>query len=99
MVYPRVRIGHVTGGSFPAQIWHSFMAELKGRMPVRDFAPPESQTVVVPIDITRGCVATSSTPEEDIRYIRFRPGAEPTELCVYVPVVAPEPSVSPSVVT
>ena len=96
MVYPRVRIGHVTGGSFPAQIWKAFMTSLEDRMPVRDFEPPESETVMVPIDITRGCVATSSTPEEDIRYIRFRPGTEPTETCVYLPVPAPEPSVSPS---
>jgi penicillin-binding protein 1A len=98
MVYPRVRIGHVTGGSFPAQIWHAFMAALKDRIPVRDFEPPTSETVLVPLDITRGCVATSATPEEDIRYIRFRTGTEPTETCVYLPVAAPEPSPSPSVI-
>jgi penicillin-binding protein 1A len=96
MVAPRVRIAHVTGGSFPAQIWHAFMAAIKDRLPVRDFLPPEGNTVLVPIDAKRGCVATTATPEEDIRYIRFERGNEPTNLCVYVPVAAPEPSVSPS---
>jgi penicillin-binding protein 1A len=98
MVAPRVRIPHVTGGSFPAQIWHAFMAAMKDRMPVRDFLPPEGNTVLVPIDATRGCVATTITPEEDIRYIRFERGTEPTDLCVYQPVAAPAPapSVSPS---
>jgi hypothetical protein len=67
------------------------------RIPVRAFEPPEAETVLIPIDVTRGCVATDATPEENIRYIRFRPGTEPTGTCVYLPVVAPEPSISPSV--
>ncbi|MGH2711971.1 MAG: transglycosylase domain-containing protein [Actinomycetota bacterium] len=90
MVYPRVRIGHVTGGSFPAQIWHAFMTALDDRLPVRQFTPPGAETILVPIDVTFGCVATSSTPEEDIRFIRFVPGTQPTGSCVY-PTVAPSP--------
>jgi len=97
MISPRVRISRVTGGSFPAQIWRQFMSVMSERIPVRAFEPPEAETVLVPIDVTRGCVATDATPEENIRYIRFRPGTEPTETCVYLPVVAPEPSISPSV--
>lgn len=95
MVAPRVRIGHVTGGSFPAQIWHAFMAALKDRMPPREFVPPGGDTVQVPIDITRGCRATTVTPEEDIRYLRFDPDTVP-EPCVYTPspIPAPVPSVT-----
>jgi hypothetical protein len=52
--------------------------------------------VLVAIDASRGCVATTETPEEDVRYIRFRPGSEPTQLCVYEPIAAPIPSVTPS---
>ena len=97
MVAPRVRIGHVTGGSFPAQIWHAFMAAMKDRLPARDFLPPGGDTIQVPIDITRGCRATTSTPEEDIRYLRFEPDAVP-EPCIYTPspVPAPVPSVIPT---
>jgi penicillin-binding protein 1A len=97
MVAPRVRIGHVTGGSFPAQIWHAFMASMKDRLPARDFTPPGGDTVQVPIDVTRGCRATTSTPEEDIRYLRFEPDSIP-EPCVYTPspVPAPVPSITPT---
>jgi membrane peptidoglycan carboxypeptidase len=94
MVAPRVRIPRVTGGSFPAQIWHAFMTALRDRLPVRDFRPPSAETVTVPIDITYGCVATSLTPEEDIRHLRFLPGTEPTETCSYI-TVAPSPTPAP----
>ena len=30
------RIGNVTGGSFPAQIWHAFMSAVTERMPVKE---------------------------------------------------------------
>ncbi|MGH2686074.1 MAG: penicillin-binding protein, partial [Actinomycetota bacterium] len=83
MVYPRVRISRVTGGSFPAQIWHAFMTAATQNMPVRDFQEPEDDFVTIPIDITKGCVATSSTPSEDIRYLQFVPGTEPEDACVY----------------
>jgi beta-lactam-binding protein with PASTA domain len=36
-------------------------------------------------------VATSLTPDDDIRYIRFVPGTEPSETCDY-PTVAPTPT-------
>lgn len=77
------RIGSVTGGSFPAQIWHAFMAAVTERMPVKEFKRPTDQYVKVPIDITRGCRATTSTPSENVRYVQFVPGTEPTEACAY----------------
>ncbi len=98
MVYPTVRISRVTGGSFPAQIWHAFMSAVTERMPFRDFRDPTEESVTVAIDITKGCVATSSTPSENIRYIRFTPGTEPTEPCEYTSedFISPTP---PTVVT
>ena len=81
------RIGPVVGGSWPAQIWHAFMAGVTKRMPVRDFPQPaETEFVTVPIDVSRGCVATEATPQEDVRYIQFVPGTEPTEACDEAPV-------------
>jgi len=92
------RIGTVTGGSFPAQIWHAFMAAVTEHIPIRDFREPRRDFVTVPMDITRGCVATSATPSESIRYIKFVPGTEPTEVCVYTSTdyVSPTP---PQVIT
>jgi penicillin-binding protein 1A len=98
MVYPTVRISRVTGGSFPAQIWHAFMTAIGDRIPVRDFREPNAQSVTVAIDITKGCVATSSTPSENVRYIRFTPGTEPTEECVYTSEDFVSPT-APTVVT
>jgi 1A family penicillin-binding protein len=77
------RIGSVTGGSWPAQIWHSFMTQVTGRMPVKEFKEPKDNYVTVPIDITLGCRATDATPSENLRYIQFVPGTEPRDSCVY----------------
>lgn len=98
MVYPTVRISRVTGGSFPAQIWHAFMTAIGDRIPVREFREPNAESVTVAIDITKGCVATSSTPSENVRYIRFTPGTEPTEECVYTSEDFVSPT-APTVVT
>jgi 1A family penicillin-binding protein len=93
------RIGNVTGGSFPAQIWHAFMSQVTRRMPVREFKEPAVDYVTVPIDITLGCRATTSTPSENVRYIQFVPGTEPTTTCSYTTddYVAGTPSPAPSV--
>jgi penicillin-binding protein 1A len=77
------RIGSVTGGSFPAQIWHAFMSAVTPRMQVKEFKRPSEQYITVPIDNTRGCRATSSTPGEHVRHVLFVPGTEPTDSCVY----------------
>jgi membrane peptidoglycan carboxypeptidase len=77
------RIGNVTGGSFPAQIWNAFMSQVTPRMPVKEFKEPKDDYVTVPIDFTLGCRATSYTPSENIRYYRFLPSTELPESCVY----------------
>jgi penicillin-binding protein 1A len=71
------RIGNVTGGSFPAQIWHAFMSQVTPDIPVRDFKEPEGGFVTLPIDITQGCVAAEGTPAENIEYQQFVEGTEP----------------------
>ncbi len=55
------RIGNITGGSFPAQIWHAFMAQVTLEMAVRDFKRPVGATITLPIDTARGCVLTPGT--------------------------------------
>lgn len=80
MVPPRTRT-RVTGGSFPAQIWNAFMTGVTAGMPVEDFEQPDSELVSVAIDVTRGCVATSSTPDHLVRVVRFVAGTEPTNRC------------------
>lgn len=94
MVPPRTRI-RVTGGSFPAQIWRSFMLRATEGLPPRDFARPPSNFVAVPIDVTQGCVATDLTPSENIRVVEFIAGTQPTRKCV---VTRPEISSIPSVI-
>jgi penicillin-binding protein 1A len=44
MVPPTTPIA-VTGGSWPAQIWHQFMAPAEAPLPVRDFADPDPATL------------------------------------------------------
>jgi membrane peptidoglycan carboxypeptidase len=81
MVYPRTRISRVYGGSYPAEIWHAFMTAMSERLPLRDFAEANQEYVTVAVDITQGCVATSFTPDEYVRYIQFLAGTEPTDAC------------------
>ena len=93
MVPPRTR-QRVTGGSFPAQIWQAFMVEATRAMPKRGFREPEGAFVQVPIDITRGCVATSLTPPEHVKVMKFVAGTQPTRKCVIEePVRVAVPSV------
>jgi penicillin-binding protein 1A len=81
MIYPRTRISRVYGGSYPAEIWHAFMAAATSRMKVLDFERPAEEFVTVAIDITQGCVATESTPDEYVREIQFTLGTAPTRTC------------------
>ncbi|HEX2032154.1 MAG TPA: PBP1A family penicillin-binding protein [Actinomycetota bacterium] len=74
------RIGNVTGGSFPAQIWHAFMAEATQGMRVLDFKSPDQAYVTLPVDTARGCVLTPGTsPVGGVDYQNFLPGQLPPE--------------------
>jgi len=97
MVPPTTRI-RVTGGSFPAQIWHAFMTAATRKMPVQDFTKPESYFVDLAVDVTQGCLANEFTPTENISVITFVRGTEPGR-CTTVTGVLPAPEASvPSLV-
>jgi penicillin-binding protein 1A len=81
------RIGSVTGGSWPAQIWQAFMSPALSGTPPRDFTSPSGLTYVT-IDTRSGCVAASGTPTEYQASTPFTPGTEPTNVCV---IPDPEP--------
>jgi penicillin-binding protein 1A len=97
MVPPTTRL-RVTGGSFPAQIWAAFMAAVTEGMPVRDFAEPDDQYVLVAIDTTRGCVATELTPPDQVRELEFVIGTQPTVPCEDEEVVGRVAGEVPSVI-
>ena len=82
MVYPRVRIPQVTGGSWPAQIWRTFMVNATKDLPVVNFPrPPETGSVGVAIDIGRGCLPNEWTLPKDIGVVQYPQGSQPTEVC------------------
>src|SRR5919106_324321 len=81
------RIGSVTGGSWPAQIWQAFMSPALSGTPPSDFTSPRGLTYVT-IDTRSGCVAASGTPTEYQASTPFAPGTEPTNVCV---IPDPEP--------
>ena len=81
------RIGSVTGGSWPAQIWQAFMSPALSGTPASDFTSPSGLTYVT-IDTRSGCVAASGTPAEYQASTPFTPGTEPTNVCV---IPDPEP--------
>ena len=74
------RIGSVTGGSWPAQIWQAFMSNALAGTPPTDFTPPGGLEYVT-IDTRSGCVASSGTPSESQASTPFTPGTEPTNGC------------------
>jgi penicillin-binding protein 1A len=95
MVAPRTRLSHVTGGSWPAQIWHAFMVKATRGMPARDFQKPEFGYVTIRIDWTRGCLPNQFTPPQAIREVQFPAGTQPRERCTEPtePQLLPVPSV------
>jgi penicillin-binding protein 1A len=67
----------VTGGSYPADIWHDFMLEAVAGTPITDFEAPVG-LVTVTIDTRTGCLADDRTPDEYRNTATFVPGTEPT---------------------
>ncbi len=77
MAPPTTRIT-VFGGTWPAEIWHAFMAPATAHMPVRDFpAAPEVQYVTIRVDVTQGCLANPYTPPSHIKSYQYISGTEP----------------------
>jgi membrane peptidoglycan carboxypeptidase len=81
MVSPTVRIYHVLGGTWPAQIWHAFMVNATRNLPVQDFAKPDVNFVSVRVDVTRNCLPNQWTLPKDIETVQFIAGTEPKKVC------------------
>jgi penicillin-binding protein 1A len=97
MVPPTTRI-RVTGGSFPTQIWHAFMAAATQDMPVEEFTRPESYFVSLAVDVTQGCLANEFTPSTNVSIVTFVRGTEPGR-CTTVTGTLPAPEAAvPSLV-
>jgi hypothetical protein len=97
MVPPKTRI-RVTGGSFPTQIWHAFMAAVTRKMPVEDFTKPESHFVSLAVDMTQGCLANELTPPGNISVVTFVRGTEPGKCTTTTGVLPPPQAPVPSIV-
>ncbi|MEA2580544.1 MAG: penicillin-binding protein [Actinomycetota bacterium] len=82
MAPPTTRIT-VFGGTWPAEIWHAFMARATATMPVRSFPSPSVQYVSVAVDITQApyCLPNDFTLEANIRTLQFIRGVEPHKTC------------------
>lgn len=81
MVAPRVRLAHVTGGSWPAEIWHAFMVKALAGVRPEPFERPDFRFVTVAVDTSRGCLPNAFTVPTDVRRIRYIEGTEPTLTC------------------
>ena len=95
MVYPKVRIRHVLGGTWPAEIWHTFMTNATRNMPVEKFRKPSFGYVSVAVDIRRDCLPNHWTLPDDIAVLTFIAGTQPTRFCTVPsgPQMVPIPSV------
>jgi penicillin-binding protein 1A len=77
MAPPTTRIT-VFGGTWPAQIWHAFMAVATAHMPVKEFPTgPAAEYVTQHVDITQGCLANPFTPPSHVKTFQYIAGTEP----------------------
>ena len=71
----------VTGGSFPARIWQSFMSRALAEIPATAFTVPDVDLVTVTVDTRSGCLAGKFTPAEFRATIQTTDDAAPEEEC------------------
>lgn len=81
MVAPRVRISHVLGGTWPAEIWHEFMVKAMRGIPVRGFKQPQFVYVDVRVDAKRWCLPNRWTLPTDIKVVHVLDGTQPSAWC------------------
>jgi penicillin-binding protein 1A len=96
MVAPRVRIPHVLGGTWPAQIWHAFMVNATRGLRVERFPNPDVEYTTLRVDVSQGCLANQYTLPRDVRAVRYLVGTGPSTVCALPN--APQEIVVPSVV-
>ena len=75
------RIGTVFGGTWPAQIWNSFMTRATAGLPAESFPRGGVDYVKVEVDVTRNCLPNKYTPPGLIKRQTYIAGQEPTEKC------------------
>ena len=80
MVPPATRI-KVVGGTWPGQIWKTFMSQALEGQPPLDFPVELSDLVDVRVDITRNCLPNPYTPPALIQLQSFLRGSEPKTVC------------------
>ncbi|MDQ3772275.1 MAG: PBP1A family penicillin-binding protein [Actinomycetota bacterium] len=83
----------VVGGSFPAQIWRTFMASALAGTPVSDFRLPRSELVEVRIDPVSGLLAAPWCEGKTREMLRQE---VPAETCPQPPPPPPTPSPTPA---
>jgi penicillin-binding protein 1A len=83
----------VSGGTWPADIWRTFMTTALARVPASDFRAPSGGLVTVVIDANRGCLAAPYTPRINRVTTTFIAGTQPERTCSPppAPVQPPEP--------
>ncbi len=79
---PTTRIT-VYGGTWPAQIWRLFMLRAAAELPIRSFPTPDVGYVTVAVDITQDpyCTPNPYTLPQNIDYLEFIDGTQPTKTC------------------
>ena len=83
MVYPRVRLPYVTGGSWPAQIWRAFMVNATKDLPPLGFPQPQAAAgaITLRVDVRRNCLPNPWTLPTDVALVRYVDGQQPTKVC------------------
>jgi penicillin-binding protein 1A len=81
MVYPRVRVAKVLGGTWPTEIWHAFMVNATRDMRVMDFERPRFEYLAIAIDAARGCLPNQWTLPTEIVVVGYFSGTQPTIRC------------------
>lgn len=72
----------VTGGSWPAEIWQTFMLRALANAPAIDFQAPQSGITRVVIDTRNGCLAGPFTPTDARAEAVFAANTAPTRSCI-----------------
>src|SRR5688500_11496242 len=83
----------VFGGTFPAQIWRTFMMEALRGVPPRPFKLPRSELVKVEIDPVTGLLAAPWCPGEMVTMLRQ---LAPLEVCPQPVIVIETPQPTPT---
>ncbi|MEX2275601.1 MAG: penicillin-binding protein [Actinomycetota bacterium] len=80
MDVPRTRIT-VFGGTWPADIWRTFMVDATRNLPAQRFPTPKVRYVSVKIDVTQDCLPNRYTLPRNIEPVEFITGTQPIEVC------------------